>query len=115
MSRNPLGIIAVAALLATAAFSSAVRKTPATPAHATAVSDTGPVFDVSQLDSAVSACTDLSAFVNNRWVAANPIPPDRTRWGAFDELSERSLDEQHEIVGRRTGTPTPPRPARSAG
>ena len=86
------------ALLATAAFSGNVKKTPPAQATAPAVSDTGPVFDVSQLDTTVSQCADLSAFVNARWVAANPIPPDRTRWGAFDELSEKRLDEQHQLA-----------------
>ena len=101
MLTRPLGFIAAVALLATAAYSGTGQRTPpaeAARAHAPASSDTGPVFDVSQLDTSVSACTDLGAFVNNRWVAANPIPADRTRWGAFDELSEKSLDEQHELV-----------------
>jgi putative endopeptidase len=57
-----------------------------------------PILDVSLLDTAVSACTDLDAFSNARWVAANPIPPDRTRWGAFDELAEKSLEDQHALV-----------------
>ncbi len=98
MTRKPLGFFAAVALLATVALSGYVTKVPPAQAHASAVSDTGLVFDVSQLDTTVSACTDLSAFVNNRWVAANPIPPDRTRWGAFDELGEKSLDEQHQLV-----------------
>ncbi len=98
MTKKSLGSIAAAALLVTAAFSGNAKKMPPAQAHAPAVSDTGPVFDVSQLDTSVSPCTDLSAFVNTRWVAANPIPADRTRWGAFDELSEKSLDEQHELV-----------------
>ncbi len=52
----------------------------------------------SELDTTISACSDLNGFVNAKWVAANPIPSDRTRWGAFDQLSEKSLDAQHEIV-----------------
>jgi putative endopeptidase len=101
MHTRLLGSIAAAALLATAAFSGTGRRTPSAEtarAYVRAVSDTGPVFDVSQLDTSVSPCTDLNAFVNKRWVAANPIPPDRTRWGAFDELAEKSLDEQHQLV-----------------
>ena len=56
------------------------------------------VFNVSELDTQVSACTNLNTFVNAKWVAAHPIPADRTRWGAFDELAEKSLDIQHQIV-----------------
>jgi len=52
----------------------------------------------SELDGKISPCADLNGFVNTSWIAANPIPPDRTRWGAFDQVSERSLDTQHEIA-----------------
>ncbi|CAM5597414.1 Neutral endopeptidase [Streptomyces tendae] len=44
------------------------------------------------------ACADFNQFVNAKWVAANPIPNDRTRWGAFDQLAEDSLNTQHSIV-----------------
>ena len=57
-----------------------------------------PVFDVSELDPAVSACQDFNAYVNGPWVASHPIPADRTRWGAFDELAEKSLAAQHALA-----------------
>ena len=50
------------------------------------------------LDPSVSACTDLNAFVNGKWLAANPVPADRTTWGSFEILGERSLAIQHELV-----------------
>ncbi|MHB1284806.1 MAG: peptidase, partial [Metallibacterium scheffleri] len=56
------------------------------------------VFNVNELDTQVSACSNLNTFVNAKWVAAHPIPADKTRWGAFDELAEKSLDIQHAIV-----------------
>jgi len=55
-------------------------------------------FDVSEIDTKLSPCADFNAFVNAKWVAANPIPADRTRWGAFDALREKSLQTQHEIA-----------------
>jgi putative endopeptidase len=57
-----------------------------------------PSFDVKELDPAISPCGDFNAFVNAKWVAANPIPADRTRWGAFDALREHSLQTQREIA-----------------
>ena len=63
---------------------------PAEPAHV--------AFDVSELDSNGNACMDFNAYVNSKWVAANPIPADKTRWTTFDVLREKSLDAQHEIV-----------------
>ncbi|MFT4198579.1 MAG: M13 family metallopeptidase [Pseudoxanthomonas sp.] len=57
-----------------------------------------PSFDVSELDKGINACDDFNGFVNAKWVAANPIPADRTSWGAFSKLAEDSLDVQHQIV-----------------
>ncbi|MBX3699425.1 MAG: M13 family metallopeptidase [Dokdonella sp.] len=59
-----------------------------------------PVFDIGDLDKSVSPCTDFNAYANGKWIAANPIPADKTRWGAFDELREKSLAAQHTLVER---------------
>jgi len=56
------------------------------------------IFDVGELDPSRNPCQDFDGFVNAKWIAANPIPPDRTRWGAFDALAEASLNAQHDIV-----------------
>jgi putative endopeptidase len=50
------------------------------------------------IDPEISACQHLGDMVNARWLAANPIPPDQTRWGSFQVLTERSIDLQHEIA-----------------
>jgi putative endopeptidase len=50
------------------------------------------------LDTTVSACTDLDQFVNAKWLAANPVPADRTTWGSFELLAERSLEIQQKLV-----------------
>ncbi len=55
-------------------------------------------FDTGDIDTAINACSDFNGFVNSKWLAANPIPDDKTRWGAFDQLRETSLNTQHEIV-----------------
>ncbi|MEY2167794.1 MULTISPECIES: M13 family metallopeptidase [unclassified Rhodanobacter] len=55
-------------------------------------------FDIRELDTKINACQDFNGFVNAKWVAAHPIPADRTRWGSFDALREDSLDIQHSIV-----------------
>ena len=59
---------------------------------------TSPSFDVNDLDKKIDPCSDFNGFVNAKWVAANPIPGDRTRWGAFDQLREHSLQTQREIA-----------------
>ncbi|HEY0180161.1 MAG TPA: M13-type metalloendopeptidase [Dokdonella sp.] len=67
-------------------------------AAATSAAAASPSFDVKDLDPKIDPCADFNGFVNARWIAANPIPPDRTRWGAFDALRERSLDTQRAIA-----------------
>ena len=68
-------------------------------ASTTATIDNGKrIFDVSELGAPDEACQDFNQFVNAKWVAANPIPADRPRWGAFDQVAEDSLNTQHTIV-----------------
>jgi putative endopeptidase len=62
---------------------------------AAAATDT---FNIQDLNSKIDPCSDFNGFVNAKWVAANPIPADRTRWGSFDALREDSLKAQRTIV-----------------
>ena len=62
---------------------------------AAAATDT---FNIQDLNSKIDPCSDFNGFVNAKWVAANPIPADRTRWGSFDALREDSLNAQRAIV-----------------
>lgn len=47
-------------------------------------------FDVSLLDSTHKPGDDFFEFVNSKWIKANPIPGDKSKWGAFYELDEQS-------------------------
>ncbi|MCR6700454.1 MAG: M13 family metallopeptidase [Dokdonella sp.] len=83
----------------TPAPAAAPAPAPAAPANAPAAAASPHVaFDVAEIDPAIAACTDLNGHVNAKWVAANPVPADRTRWGAFDALREESLNTQRSIV-----------------
>ena len=55
-------------------------------------------FTKADLDAGKDACTDFGGYVNDKWLAANPIPGDRTSWGAFEMLAERSLAVQHQLA-----------------
>ncbi|MBB5015742.1 M13 family metallopeptidase [Rehaibacterium terrae] len=61
---------------------------------------TAPVnrLQAADLDPSVPACRDFNAHVNGKWLAANPVPADRTTWGSFELLGERSLQIQHAIA-----------------
>jgi Predicted metalloendopeptidase len=61
-------------------------------------------FNVADLDPSIPACTDLNGHVNSKWLAANPVPGDRTSWGSFEVLGERSLAIQHAIVEQVAAT-----------
>ncbi len=76
----------------------AEQPAPAASGTTAAVTPKHTIFDVSELGASDQACKDFDSYVNAKWVAANPIPSDRSRWGAFDELAESSLKTQHDIV-----------------
>lgn len=64
-----------------------------------------PAFKSADLDPAVSACVDLNAHVNAKWLGANPVPGDRTTWGSFEMLNERSLGVQQQLVEKFAAMP----------
>jgi putative endopeptidase len=63
-------------------------------------------FAPSDLDATKNACGDFGGYVNGKWLAANPIPGDRSSWGAFDALAERSLGVQHQLAEQAAATPS---------
>jgi putative endopeptidase len=63
-------------------------------------------FKATDVDASKNACTDLAAHANDKWLAANPIPADKTGWGGFHVLAERSLQVRHQLaeqVAAQTG------------
>jgi putative endopeptidase len=57
-----------------------------------------PHFDPTDLDPKTPVCQDLNAHVNGRWAASTPIPADKTSYGNFNILRDRSLGIQQQIV-----------------
>ena len=47
-------------------------------------------FDLSAIDKTADPCVDFYQYVCGNWRRANPIPADQSRWGRFNELSERN-------------------------
>ena len=55
-------------------------------------------FVLADLDTSKDACTDFGGYANGKWLAANAIPGDRTSWGAFEMLDERSTAVQRQLA-----------------
>jgi len=49
------------------------------------------VLEAQTMDRSADPCTDFFQFANGKWLAANPVPADRARYGAYDEVTERNL------------------------
>ena len=55
-------------------------------------------FLASDIDPSIDACTDFGGYINGKWLAANEIPGDKTSWGAFTILAERSVAIQRQLA-----------------
>ena len=111
MTRTPkivLLTLAVSAALVGCGKTEAPAKDAAASAPATAEATTYKLdesklpaynaFQPSDLDTTKDACTAFGDYVSNKWLAANEIPGDRTSWGAFTILDERSVAVQHQLA-----------------
>ena len=47
-------------------------------------------FNISLLDHKAAPCENFYQFACGGWLAKNPIPPDQSDWGRFNELAERN-------------------------
>ena len=54
--------------------------------------------DLAQLDPAIRPGDDFFAYVNSKWIAANPIPAEHARYGAFTMLSEKSQEDVRALI-----------------
>jgi putative endopeptidase len=55
-------------------------------------------FDMKNLDKTVDPTKDFYRYAIGGWLAANPIPPEYSRWGSFNELNEKNLRDLREIM-----------------
>lgn len=65
------------------------------PCHA---ADKTPPINPGNFDSKTKPGVDFYRYANGGWMDKNPIPAEYSRWGAFDELTERNNAILHEIL-----------------
>src|SRR4030095_8562935 len=66
-------------------------------------------LDVNNRDSSVKPGDDFFLFANGNWIKRTEIPPEYSRWGAFNELIERNNDALHTIAEKASQTQVDPK------
>ncbi len=62
-------------------------------------------IDPRNFDTATAPCSDFFQHANGGWLKANPIPAEYSQWSLDDELRERNLALQREILDAAAKNP----------
>jgi putative endopeptidase len=68
-----------------------------------------PPLDPKNMDTSVKPGDDFFRYANGAWIKRTEIPPEYSRWGAFNELIERNNDALHAIAEKASKTPVDPK------
>ena len=101
LGRIAANVAAAGAVVLALGCSSAAPRTqaPASPVAAASHAQIGRWgLDLSARDPNVKPGDDFYRYANGHWLDTHHIPPDRTRWGSFDELEERSQEQVRTLI-----------------
>ncbi len=65
-------------------------------------------IDPQNFDESAGACADFFQHANGGWLKSNPIPPEYSQWSLDDELRERNLVMQRDILEGAAKNPADP-------
>ncbi len=57
-----------------------------------------PPLNPANMDTSVKPGDNFYLYANGSWLKNNPVPPEYSRWGSFNELVEKNNDALHEIA-----------------
>ncbi len=64
-----------------------------------------PAFDVKNMDTSVKPEDDFYTYANGAWLKNNPIPPEESRWGSFNQLIEKNTEAMRVVAEKASKTP----------
>ena len=68
------------------------------------VSEVPPALDSKNMDTTIKPGESFFDYANGGWMKKNIIPPDRSRFGAFDELQEMNFKQVKDILETSAAT-----------
>ncbi|MCP4181042.1 MAG: M13 family metallopeptidase [bacterium] len=61
-------------------------------------------FNPEQMDLSVKPSTNFYKYAVGNWIKNNPIPADKSRWGTFNQLRDKSLSDLKKIIKTNKNT-----------
>jgi putative endopeptidase len=102
MTRTLIAAAVLTQMTGTVFAEAASTTTNQTPAVKLQTSESAPTLisglNLQNVDNSVRPQDDFYRYVNGTWLKNTEIPADKSSWGAFNELAEKSLNELHSII-----------------
>src|ERR1700682_2439138 len=68
-------------------------------------------LDPKKMDASVTPEDDFFSYANGGWIKRTEIPPEYSRWGSFNQVTEQNNDALHAIVEKAANAHVDPKTA----